>query len=69
MWGHVSQGNFPVAFADFEHFLDDFPYVLEICGDQALADKIRKEFPAACVRSIDKLVKEISKIEHNFDHL
>ena len=68
-WQHITQGNYPVAFANFEKFLDDVPNTLDTCGDHALADKIRKEFPAACLISLDKLAKEISKIEHNFDHL
>lgn len=42
MWQHLTQGNYPIAFADLEKLLDDVPDTLDTCGDHTLADKIRK---------------------------
>jgi hypothetical protein len=57
MWQHLIQGHTGAALKDLEKFLDDVPDTLDACGDHALAEKIRKDFPAACLKSFEDLAK------------
>lgn len=57
MWDHLNQGQTYAAFKDLETLLDDVPDTLDACGDHALADKIRKEFPAVCLKALEDLGK------------
>jgi hypothetical protein len=68
LWQNLIQGHTGAAFKNFETFLEDLPDTLDACGDHALAEKIRKDFPAACLRSFEDLAKELVVFEHNFDH-
>ena len=68
LWQHLTQGNTGAAFKDLETLLDDLPDTLDACGDHAMAQKIRKDFPAACLKSFEDLGKELAVFEHNFDH-
>jgi hypothetical protein len=69
IWQSLTSGKWTEALKDFETFLEDLPDTLDACGDHTLADKVRKDFPAACLSSFDDLGKELLVFEHNYDHL
>lgn len=68
LWQHLTEGKTGAAFKDLETFLDQLPDTLDVCGDHTLANKIRNDFPAACLTSFDNLAKELVLFQHNFEH-
>jgi len=57
IWQDLGKGNLTAVLKDAETFLHDLPDTLDSCGQSQWAAKIRKDFPADCLKSFDDLGK------------
>jgi len=64
--GDLGRGNLTAALDELELILSALPDTLDACGQSTEAQKIRKDFPAECLKSIDSLGKELLTLEHNY---